>query len=103
MMKFLKIISIVFIRFIQMRDNEELRKRFDDDIPDVAEIAKKISLTFVNQHYSYTGPKPLSNQLIEVGGIHIKPEKPIPQASLHVFLIFQKQNKHISTKEIFVF
>lgn len=80
-----------------MRDNEELRKRFGNDIPDVAEIAKKISLTFVNQHYSYTGPKPLSNQLIEVGGIHIKPEKPIPQASLRVFFsFFRNQNKRNS-------
>lgn len=71
-----------------MRDNEELRKRFGDDIPDVAKIAKKISLTFVNQHYSYAGPKPLSNQLIEIGGLHIKPEKPIPQVSSCVFPIF---------------
>lgn len=64
-----------------MRDNEEVRKRFGDDIPDVNEIAKKISLTLLNQHYSYTGPKPLSNQLVEVSGIHIKPTKPLPQVS----------------------
>lgn len=64
-----------------MRDNEELRARFGDDIPDVNEIAKKISLTIVNQHYSYTGPKPLSKQLVELGGIHIKEPKPIPDVS----------------------
>lgn len=62
-----------------MRDNEENRKRFGDDIPSVSEIGKKISFTLVNQHYSYTGAKPLSNQLIEVGGIHIKKPKPIPE------------------------
>lgn len=62
-----------------MRDNEALRARFGEGIPDVSEIAKNISLTIVNQHYSYTGPKPLSNQLIELGGIHIKEPKPIPE------------------------
>ncbi|XP_031623771.1 UDP-glucuronosyltransferase 2C1-like [Contarinia nasturtii] len=66
-------------KFIQMRDNEEIHKRFGNDIPDVAEIGKRISLTFVNQHYSYAGPKAYSNQLIEIGGLHIKPSKPIPQ------------------------
>lgn len=70
------------IRFVQKRDDEEIRKRFGDGVPNVAEIGKKISLTFVNQHYSYAGPKPLSNQLIEIGGMHIKPLKPIPQVSL---------------------
>lgn len=75
-------IAIFFLhsnRLIQKRDNEEIRKHFGDDIPSVADIAQKISLTFVNQHYSYAGPKPLSNQLIEVGGIHMKEPKPIPE------------------------
>lgn len=68
------------VRLFQIRDNQEIRKRLgDDEIPDVAEIAKNISLTFANQHYSYAGPKPLSNQLIEVGGIHLPPPKPLPQ------------------------
>lgn len=69
----------VFCRLFQIRDNQELRKRLGDDIPDVAEIAKNISLTFVNQHYSFSGPRPLSNRLIEVGGIHITPSKPLPE------------------------
>lgn len=67
------------VRIFQNRDNEEIRKRLGDDIPDVAEIAKNMSLTLVNQHYSYSGPKPLSNQLIEVGGIHLLPPKRLPE------------------------
>lgn len=78
-----------------MRDNEELRKRFGDGIPSVAGIAKKISLTFVNQHYSFAGPKPLSNQLIEVGGLHIRPAKPLPQVG-YKFLFFCSKIKSFS-------
>lgn len=71
--------AIFMCRFIQRRDNEELQKRFGNGIPDVAHIAKNMSLVLVNQHYSFTGPKPLSSQLIEVGGLHLKPLKPIPK------------------------
>lgn len=80
----------VRFRLIQRRDNVELEKRFGDGIPDVAEIAKNISLVLVNQHYSFTGPKPLSNQLIEVGGMHLKTSKPIPQVKvLYILCIWE--------------
>lgn len=90
----------ISIRFIQRRDNQELRQRFGDNIPDVAEIAKKISLTFVNQHYSYTGPKPLSNQLIEIGGIHIKPDKPIPQVSRSLGYFSEDRIENLNTHKM---
>jgi len=32
----------------------------------------------VNQHFSLSGPKPLPPNIIEVGGVHIKPPKPLP-------------------------
>jgi len=32
----------------------------------------------VNQHFSLSGPKPLPPNIIEVGGVHIKPSKPLP-------------------------
>lgn len=68
-------------RFVQRNDNKLLRAKFGDGIPDVAETAKKISLILVNQHYSLTGPRPLTTQVIEVGGIHIKEQKPLPAVS----------------------
>lgn len=70
---------VATFRLIQIEDNKLIRKRFGNDIPDVAVLAKNISLILVNQHYSFTGPKPLSNQVVEVSGIHLKPAKPLPQ------------------------
>lgn len=76
----------MFHRLIQIRDNKEIQQRLGDNIPDVAEIAKNISLIFVNQHYSYAGPKPSSNQIVEVSGIHLGKPKSIPQVILPLLL-----------------
>lgn len=58
--------------FTQAEDNRMLRKKFGADFMGVEEISRRTSLMFVNQHYSLTGSKPLSPQLIEIGGIHIQ-------------------------------
>lgn len=62
-----------------MKDNESLRKRFGPGIPDLEELAMSTSLVFVNQHFSFSGPRPLPPNVIEIGGIHIKESiKPLP-------------------------
>lgn len=62
-------------------DNAILREKFGDNMPSVVEISKKISLMLVNTHYSLSGPRPLSPQVIEVGGVHIKEPKAIDEVS----------------------
>lgn len=64
---------------IQIRDNNFIQKRFGNDIPDVADISNNMSLILLNQHFSYAGPKPLTNQIVEISGIHIRPPEVIPQ------------------------
>ncbi|XP_055597964.1 UDP-glucosyltransferase 2-like [Uranotaenia lowii] len=52
--------------------NTMLRARFGNDIPDIKDLQKRTSMMFVNQHYSLSGPKPLSPAVVEVGGVHIQ-------------------------------
>lgn len=67
----------VMYRFLADRDaNTALTRRFGNDIPSIGELSKKVSMMFVNQHYSLSGAKHLSPNVIELGGIHI--EKPSP-------------------------
>lgn len=56
-----------------------IRERFGEGVPDVDEIGKKISVMFVNQYFAFTGPKPLSPQVIEIGGSHILPPRLLPE------------------------
>lgn len=64
---------------IQIQDNERLRKRLGPGIPDLRDLADNTSILFVNQHFSFAGPRPLPVNVVEIGGIHIKQSRqPLP-------------------------
>lgn len=65
----------VFLRAEQAFAEE----RFGPGIPPLQEIAKNTSLLLANIHFSLNKPRPVVPQLIEVGGLHIQPPKPLPQ------------------------
>lgn len=55
-----------------------IQKHFkNDEIPSITELVKETSLMFVNSHYSFSGSRPNAPQVVELGGIHIKEEKPL--------------------------
>lgn len=55
------------------------RKYFGADLPPVEDIVQKTSLVLVNSHFSLTQSKPFASNVIEVGGIHIRQQKPLPK------------------------
>jgi hypothetical protein len=69
-------------------DNKILEQRFGKGIPDVFELASQTSLMLVNQHFSLSGPRPLTPQVIEVGGLHIKETKPLPEVTGKTLIFF---------------
>ena len=71
---------------MQIKDNERLRKRFGSDLPDLRDLADNTSLIFVNQHFSFSGPRPLPVNVVEIGGIHIKKERKQLPADLQQLL-----------------
>lgn len=64
-------------RLVEWNDNRLLRKKFGDGVPDVRDIAKNTSLLLVNQHYTLSGARPLVPAVVEIGGVHIGPQKPL--------------------------
>lgn len=66
-------------RVVEWNDNRLLAGRFGDRIPDVRDIARNTSLLLVNQHYTLSGARPLVPAVVEVGGVHIGPSKPLPK------------------------
>ncbi|KAH8282260.1 hypothetical protein KR054_006500 [Drosophila jambulina] len=58
--------------------NALIRQRFGPGLPSTEELVRNTSLMLINQHYSLSGPKPLPPNVIEVGGVHIEPPKPLP-------------------------
>lgn len=77
--------NLMYKIFNQNDANTMLRRRFGSDFPDVSELTKKVSMMFVNQHYSLSGPKHLSPNVIELGGIHIGKPKELDPVGIFNF------------------
>lgn len=73
--------------FFVPRTNAMIRQLFSESAPSADDLVKNASLMFVNTHFSLHEAKPLAKNVIEIGGIHIKPAKPLPQVGL-LFYIF---------------
>jgi len=63
------------------KQNAVMHKYFNstDDLPPVWELEYKTSLVLLKSHYSLSYPKPLMPNYVQVGGMHIKPPKALPQ------------------------
>jgi len=63
------------------RQNATLHKYFNytDNLPSVWELEYKTSLVLLNNHHSFSYPKPLMPNYLQVGGMHVKPPKKVPQ------------------------
>jgi len=59
--------------------NELLKENFGPDVPHINEIVYNTSMVFVNGHFSLDGPRPLVPNMVEIGGIHVKPPRPLPK------------------------
>jgi len=51
------------------------------------EMIRNVSLVLVNTHFTSSGPRPLLPNLVEVGGLQVKP-KPDPLPEVTVVLDF---------------
>ena len=66
-MKYIKLVGLVF----------QLHGPFI--YPPLLEIERNQSLTLMNTHFSITTPVPLLPSQVEVGAMHCRPVKPLPQ------------------------
>lgn len=67
--------------FFQTKSDRIAKEVFGDSLPPLDELARQSSLMLVNIHHSYFGPRPLSPQVVEVGGLHVKQPQPLPDVS----------------------
>ncbi|KDR22772.1 hypothetical protein L798_15644, partial [Zootermopsis nevadensis] len=76
-------------QFYFLPRQDKIVKPFFKDVeglPHLAELdATSTALLLVNSHFSISSPKPLMPNIVQVGGLHIKPPKPLPD-DLQVFL-----------------
>ncbi|XP_018027156.1 UDP-glycosyltransferase UGT5 [Hyalella azteca] len=63
---------------VQAPIQDEITKRFPD-LPSFREMARNVSLTLMNSHFSTSLVVPLLPNQVEVGGLHIEPTKRLPK------------------------
>lgn len=73
--------------------NEETiyRKYLGKNYPSIAEINSKVNMIFMNSHFIMNYPRPLLPDIIEVGGMHCRPSRPLP--NVIIFIIFWQKDK----------
>lgn len=54
------------------------QKYFGNHHPDAETILRNVSMVFLNTHSQFDLHKPLATNFQEIGGIHLKPPKPLP-------------------------
>lgn len=67
---------------VLMKEQKLMKLYFGDNFPSLKSIMKKTSLVLVNSHYSLYGNLPRFSNIVEVGGIHIRPSK-LPKVSMY--------------------
>lgn len=55
------------------------REKLGQDIPTASEVLGNASLILSNGHFSLARPRPYLPDVIDVGGIHSHPAKPLPK------------------------
>lgn len=78
--------------------DQVMRKYFGREIPPLSDIIRNMSVLLLNYHHSYSFTRPYVPNMIEVGGIAIKPPQALPQVMLPVIFL-----KYFSKNKFFVF
>ncbi|XP_071453613.1 UDP-glucosyltransferase 2-like [Hetaerina americana] len=68
-----------YMNFFIYPGHEKVARVYFGDIPPLTEIMKRTSLILLNNHFTYNYPRPLTPNMIEVGGIHLKSPNPLPK------------------------
>lgn len=68
--------------------NKYYSKMYQDhlgaDFPNINEIDQNLSLVLTNSHFSLSYPRPVQPDVVEVGGMHTRPPKPLPKVSFDI-------------------
>ncbi len=78
--------SIMLDYWMRPKMESLYREKMGNDMPSIVQVYKKqASMILMNSHFGLTNPRPYLPNIVEIGGIHCKPAKPLPKV-----IIFQK-------------
>jgi len=70
----------IYSKFVYLPKLEGIyRKYLGENTPSISEIERNISLLMTNSHFTLNYPRPFMPDVVEVGGMHCRPGKELPQ------------------------
>ena len=73
--------------------------------PPLRHLMTDKALLLVNSHYSLNYPYPVAPNFVEVGGVHIRPTKPLPKVINHLVTLFSEpaiKNRNFTQSQLSV-
>jgi glucuronosyltransferase len=67
-----RVLTMPMQRYLYNKYFPNAKRSFD-------EMYHNTSIVFINHHVSSTSPRPYLPNIFEIGGIHVKPVKPLPE------------------------
>lgn len=74
-----------FTYFCRKRDEKSIKQKLNMDVS-LNQIVLNASMIFVNTHFTMRQPRPLVPAVVEIGGVHIEPIKPLPVVSRKIVI-----------------
>lgn len=68
----------LYFKYADFKATEMGRKQFDVRLPDAESLLRNVSMVFLNTHSNFDLHKPIATNFKEIGGIHLKPPKSLP-------------------------
>ncbi|XP_026735438.1 UDP-glucuronosyltransferase 2B31-like [Trichoplusia ni] len=60
-------------------EDSKIRKHFGENAPSLAELGNNVDMMFLNVHPVFVGIRPVPPSVVFMGGLHLKPEKHLPE------------------------
>lgn len=80
---FVSVVDLIGRRWYYLPEQQKLAEKYFKDVPgplpSLLKLERNVSLMLINSHISIDAPRPRMPGLVDVGGIHIKPTKPLPK------------------------
>lgn len=71
--------KLVYAWFFNPLSERIARRHFGDSMRPLEVLARDTSLLLLNTHHSLHGVRPLTPQVVQVGGLHVKGPRPLPK------------------------
>jgi len=96
------VVQLISYKYLcRIRDERIIEQKFGINIP-LDRYILNSSLILVNTHFTMFESIPLIPAVIEVGGIHIRPMKPLPIVSVYLYTVIEICYDNINSFDLYI-